>query len=243
MRARRPLSPSLSLAIAAFAAGALSSPADAQSTLRPPGAVPTVAQLFGAPPSRPAPVEEDAGDLVVRLNQLENHVRQLNGQIEQLQFRNQQLEQELRRMNEDLNVARGVGGRPGAAAASTAPNPAPTLAPAPPAPDRGGRRSDAFDPTANPNAPGAPRTLGGGGGLAAPAPMGAPVMATPGGREPGQPLDITTLGGRGGADSTLAPPPAPPVIPPAVPGPAAGTPRAGPAGGAAALQRQCAGGL
>ena len=35
-------------------------------------------------------------DLVLRLDRLENQIRQLTGLVEQLQFRNQQLEQQLR---------------------------------------------------------------------------------------------------------------------------------------------------
>lgn len=50
----------------------------------------------------------------------------------------------------------------------------------------GRRRGDAFDPSQNPNAPGAPRALGGGQlPIANDAPVGAP-----GGRGPGEPLDL-----------------------------------------------------
>jgi tol-pal system protein YbgF len=55
---------------------------------------------------------------------------------------------------------------------------------APQAPGR--RRGDAFDPNANPNAPGAPRALGGG---QLPVAVDAAVGA-PGGRGPGEPLDL-----------------------------------------------------
>ncbi len=44
----------------------------------------------------PAAAQMSASDLVMRLEALENQVRQLTGQIEQLQFRNQQLEQQVR---------------------------------------------------------------------------------------------------------------------------------------------------
>ena len=44
----------------------------------------------------PAAAQMSATDLVMRLEALENQVRQLTGQIEQLQFRNQQLEQQVR---------------------------------------------------------------------------------------------------------------------------------------------------
>src|SRR6201996_5207455 len=55
-----------------------------------------------------------------------------------------------------------------------------------PPPGRGGRRGDAFDPSQNPNAPGAPQALGGG---RMPMPVdgaGAPVA-----RDPGAPLDLS----------------------------------------------------
>ena len=64
----------------------------------------------------------------------------------------------------------------------------------------GRRRGDAFDPSQNPNAPGAPRALGGGQlPIANEAPVGAP-----GGRGAGEPLD---LGNTSPRRSGLAPPP------------------------------------
>jgi len=42
-----------------------------------------------------------SSDLAVRLDRLEAHIRQLTGAIEQLQYRNQQLEGQLRRMQQD----------------------------------------------------------------------------------------------------------------------------------------------
>ena len=56
---------------------------------------------------------------------------------------------------------------------------------------QGRRRGDAFDPSQNPNAPGAPRALGGG---QLPIPTEAPVGA-PGGRGAGEPLDLANTGG------------------------------------------------
>lgn len=44
----------------------------------------------------PAAAQMSASDIVMRLEALENQVRQLTGQVEQLQYRNQQLEQQLR---------------------------------------------------------------------------------------------------------------------------------------------------
>lgn len=49
----------------------------------------------------PAAAQMSASDVVVRLDQIENQMRMLTGQVEQLQFRNQQLEQQLRRSQED----------------------------------------------------------------------------------------------------------------------------------------------
>jgi TolA-binding protein len=97
-------------------------------------------------------------DAVLRMERLESQIRQLTGTIEQLQFRNQQLESQIRRMQEE--------GAPRSAVQSRPQNPA-APSPAPP-----GRRGDAFDPLQNPNAPGAPHTLG-----AMNAPATAPSMS------------------------------------------------------------------
>jgi tol-pal system protein YbgF len=65
-------------------------------------------------------------------------------------------------------------------------------------PRGGSRRGDAFDPTQNPNAPGAPRALGGG---------QMPISPDgPGGRGAGGPLDIAN---NGGAQAGALPPPPP----------------------------------
>jgi tol-pal system protein YbgF len=124
-----------------------------------------------------------ASDVAVRLDRMENRLREMTGQIEQLQFRNQQLEQELARL----------GGAPAAASPrGGAPNSAPMSAPQqgmpaqglPPAPTNG-KRSDVFDPSQHPSAPGAPRSLGGGG-----MPVQADVGA-PGSPASGAPIDLS----------------------------------------------------
>lgn len=110
--------------------------------------------LFGNLFKPPGQVQEhpqgaDATELVTRMERLENALRQLTGQVEQLQYRNQQLEAQIRRLEEGGGVPRppaATGGAPGAR---------PPLAPA-----ANGRRSDAFDPNAEPGAPGAPQPLG-----------------------------------------------------------------------------------
>src|SRR5436190_16903061 len=55
------------------------------------------AMLAGAFLSPPAQAQMSESELVTRLNRLENMVRQLTGQVEQLQYRNSQLEQQLAR--------------------------------------------------------------------------------------------------------------------------------------------------
>jgi tol-pal system protein YbgF len=174
----------------------------------------------------PAGAQMSASDLVVRIDQLENQVRQLTGTIEQLQFRNRQLEEQLRRMQE-ADVRSPGGSRPAPppggpiaqAPAPVAAEPAMPPQPAVPAGAVPGRRADVFDPSQNPNAPGAPRTLG---SIASTAPMaGEPPAAAPAGsygaRAPGAPLDLSAPAGQGG-DATYA------AVPPAAAPPAAGAP-------------------
>ena len=59
-----------------------------------------------------ARAQESDADLVTRINRLEAVIRQLTGNIEQLQYRNQQLEQQLQRLQADVQPH----GRWGAAA-------------------------------------------------------------------------------------------------------------------------------
>jgi tol-pal system protein YbgF len=95
-------------------------------------------------------VQASPPDLVVRLDRLENQIRQLTGLVEQLQFRNQQLEQQLRAMQ-------GVGGMSGAGAVppGAPPPPRPQSAqpaqpPAPLGPPQ--RRSDVYEPQSDSSA-------------------------------------------------------------------------------------------
>src|SRR2546430_1203036 len=204
--------------------------------------------------------QSDDGDLELRIQRLENQLRQLTGQNEELQYRNRQLEDRLRQL--------GGGAQVGAPAGPGGPPPVtqPSVAAAPPAqptyqqpqpgyqqqpgypqqqpgypqrepaypqrppgyepqiaspapivqepgaqpPVGGRRRGDAFDPSQNPNAPGAPRALGGG---QLPIQNEAAVGA-PGGRGAGEPLDLSRT-------SPVAPTAALPPQPRA-PGPGAG---------------------
>jgi len=101
-----------------------------------------VAGLLAMPAAGIAQSSES--DIVVRLDQLQNDMRRLTGQIEELQYRNQQLEQLVRQMQAERA---GAPPRPG-------------VAPSGPPPAVPSRRSDAFDPNNSPNAPGAPQNLG-----------------------------------------------------------------------------------
>ena len=120
--------------------------------------------IAGLPLAGPA-AAQDAADFVVRLNRLENQVRQMSGHIEQLQFENRQLKDQLRKFEEDIEFrfqesAGGRGGAPRLASPpAAAPPPLASQTPAMP-PPRGPRRGDAFDPGAAPHAPGAPMPLG-----------------------------------------------------------------------------------
>jgi tol-pal system protein YbgF len=171
--------------------------------------------------------QSDDADAEMRIQQLENRLRQLTGQNEELQYRNRQLEDRLRQLQGGQPAA--AGGQPAviqpniAAAPPVQPNPPlrqqpgydqqQIAAPAPimqesqgvppsvpPAPAR--RRGDAFDPSQNPDAPGAPRALGGG---QLPVPAEAPVGA-PGGRGPGEPLDLGNTGAAGNPAGAVPPP-------------------------------------
>ncbi len=157
-----------------------------------------------------------SADLVSRMDRLENALRQLTGTIEQLQYRNQQLEQQVRAMQGGGGGAVGPGAMPPATVVPNNQNPVvppgqqPVVRPGvpgalqPSAPGQPGKRSDAFDPSRTPAAPGAPRTLGsiaeGTPQIAADEPIGAPN-----GRAAGAPLDLQTLSG------TQAPPASPVV--------------------------------
>ena len=129
-----------------------------------------------------ARAQVSTADLLTHIDRLEAAIRDLTGNVEQLQYRNQQLEQQLQRLQEGMpaRLDEGRGGPRPPAVSSARPSaqyPPPAVpsaaasAPAVAAPRRGpiaqaepaplsGRRGDAFDPNANPGAPGAPRQLG-----------------------------------------------------------------------------------
>jgi tol-pal system protein YbgF len=156
--------------------------------------------------------QTDGLDPEMRIQQLENQLRQLTGQNEELQYRNRQLEDRLRLLQGGAQTA--PGSQPAivqpniAAAPPLQPNqplrqpqvqpgydqqiaaPAPIVQEPQGVPPGARRRGDAFDPGQNPNAPGAPRALGGGQlPIATETPIGAP-----GGRGAGEPLDLANTG-------------------------------------------------
>jgi tol-pal system protein YbgF len=98
---------------------------------------------------------QDAADLVVRTSRLENQLRQLSGQIEQLQFENRRLTEQLRKFQEDVDFRLSERGGQRSNTAPQATRPA-----NPPPPPGRERRGDAFDPAAQPGAAGGPRQLG-----------------------------------------------------------------------------------
>ena len=185
---------------------------------------------------------QDDQDPELRIQKLEEQLRQVTGQNEELQYKNRQLEDRLRQLGASPAPGAPGGNQPNVAAvppAQTGPGygqpaqggyqagypqqggatqpqggynqpqggyaqqpqggyaqPQPgypqqqMASPAPIVqdnPGRGGRRGDAFDPSQNPNAPGAPQALGGG---RLPMPADGSVGA-PGGRDPGAPLDLS----------------------------------------------------
>jgi tol-pal system protein YbgF len=215
----------LSLAMMVAVCPALST-AWGQETERPFGLLDRIfsgSERFGGGNERGAAdadrtAQMSAPDLVVRLERLESQIRQLTGAIEQLQFRNQQLEAQVRRMQEDNEYRFQELGSKGGARPAAYPRAQSLPPPAPAAP---GRRSDAFDPAQNPNAPGAPHTLGSINAPGGQAPMspsaGAerdePPVGAPAGRGANAPLDLANMG------------------PPASPTP--GQPARGPAAGGA----------
>jgi tol-pal system protein YbgF len=159
--------------------------------------------------------QADDVDPELRVQQLENQLRQVTGQNEELQFRVRQLEEQIRQLqagnpaaaNPRPNVAAAAAAPPGPAPRQPQPplydqqqvaGPAPIVQEPPPAP-QGRRRGDAFDPSQNPQAPGAPRALGGG---------QLPIPAeAPGGRGAGEPLDLANTNAPRDGGGALPPPP------------------------------------
>ncbi len=144
----------------------------------------------------PSAQAQDAAELLVRVNRLEGQVRQLSGQIEQLQFQNRRLEEQMRKFQEDVEFRfqeLNKGSRPASPPpAAAAPAARPGAQPPVPSPQQPQKRGDAFDPSLQPAAPGAPRTLGTIDSAGAPPRQGLrgvdDILADD---EPGEPLDLS----------------------------------------------------
>ncbi len=172
---------------------------------------PASAQLFG----RQEPSAETA-ELLLRVDRLENQIRNLNGQLEQMQFQLRRSEEQLKKFQADVDFrlqelqpkggARPASGppvppqrrtdlepemAPNSAVAQTAPALAPrtggTTGGAAPRSGRG----DAFDPANNPEAPGAPRVLGSAASASTPPARGTPSGPLGAESDPNAPLDLT----------------------------------------------------
>ncbi|MFC0242278.1 tol-pal system protein YbgF [Rhodopseudomonas telluris] len=168
----------------------------------------------------PALAQQYGGEVdpEIRIQQLEERLRTLTGQNEELQYRNRRLEDQVRQLQSGAGVQPGG---PGAAAPPGAPQQPPVYSQQPQSPGygqgqqpqgqvygqqpqapivqeqvtappaTGRRRGDAFDPNQNPQAPGVPRALGGG-QLPIPAEQGGNLP----GRDPGAPIDLSNNAGR-----------------------------------------------
>jgi tol-pal system protein YbgF len=124
-----------------------------------------LAQLFNRPSADVTDGGQDAAGVLVRIDRLEAQIRAMTGQIEQLQFQQRKLEEALRRTQQDTEFRfqdlQGHGGQAAAPRPSQpAPSAVPLAGPAAPAQPPALKRGDAFDPTTQPSAPGAPRPLG-----------------------------------------------------------------------------------
>lgn len=178
-----------------------------------------------------APMTET--DAVIRVEQLESRLRQLTGENEQLQYRIRQLEEQLRQQGGPPAVAGRANTAMAPAQRQPAASP-PEAQPLPPYPQQQGypqqppyqqsspsreaavrpayppaapgEQGDAFDPNANPNAPGAPRPLGS--IIGRPSAPERSDVGAPGGRAAGEPLDLSNLSPRQGgvAPQEQAPP-------------------------------------
>jgi tol-pal system protein YbgF len=190
-----------------------------------------VAQGYGRPPGEigePGDVpyageqqdgtQQDSAGLLVRIGRLESQMRQISGQIEQMQFETRRLAEQLKKFQEDVDFRfhEGAQGTPAAKppqkrseAPETQINAGDRGPPqtATSATSHATGRGDAFDPSQNPGAPGAPRPLG---SLAATTnPGGRPDESGPASldrNDPGAPLDLSN-----GHSGIAGPPPTTPT--------------------------------
>jgi len=173
----------------------------------------------------PRMAQGDSNDVSVRVDRIENALRQLTGTVEELQHQNQMLQMQLKRMQDDTEYRFQQLGSRGGLPPTNPSRPMSPQAPmnAPPAaPDQ---HSDAFNPALHPNAPGAPRELGNE-SVVAPAQNADAPIGAPGGRAPGAPLDLSTLAGTPPAQPSAPVANAMPAAPQQLPPPPARNPSA-----------------
>ena len=186
--------PALSLAIP-LAAAAL--PALAQDYDRPPRGYEDPSSGDPDYPMTPRGRVDspDAGSVAIRMSKAENRIRELTGQIEELQNANRRLVEQLQKFQADVDSRLSVAPpRKRAEAETRAPAEPDAVAQAEPSTPKPRRRhDDAFDPDTAGAAPGKPK------------PLGSAASAQPDDNG-GAPMDLA--GGklaRGASDDTLAP--------------------------------------
>jgi tol-pal system protein YbgF len=157
------------------------------------------AQTYERPPADIEQRGDYAGgdaDASIRVDRLESQVRTLNGQVEQLQHQVKVLEDTLHRFQSDVDARfqEHGGSRQSAVPPSRTEMPEQAQAPQsdaeslPPATARSeGRRRDAFDPSVQSQAPGAPKALGS-------LDSASKALPSRAGRDPSAPLDINPPG-------------------------------------------------
>jgi tol-pal system protein YbgF len=214
--------------------------ADAYTAMPAAQQAPQLAQLYGRPPAdigdgQDLPYSGDSADggaqdsasLLIRIGRLESQMRQINGQLEQMQFEARKLQEQLRKFQEDVDFrfrenapGSSIPKKHGEAAEpeTYGENRAAAQAPVQPS-SRPERRGDAFDPSEDPSAPGAPRPLGSFApasitGAASPRKLSESPAAAAEPSDPGAPLDIFNGRSRAAAGGPLADttPPAATVI-------------------------------
>ena len=207
--------------------------APAAAQMRSP--VDRLTQMFG----RQAPADDTDDDAPqvarpdsnssVRIDRLENQIRSLTGQIEQLQFSMRQMQDQLRKYQEDTDfrLKESAAGRPQRRSEDSSSGIPPVVAQTPTGStatpsatpsDPRLRRSDAFDPASQPNAPGAPRSLGSLPGATIPQTPVSQSTRLPGGpvaSDAGAPMDLS--GGRIASNGTLIEPTRGPITGTALP--------------------------
>ena len=138
----------------------------------------------------------DAGSVAIRMSKAENRIREMTGQIEELQNANRRLVEQLQKFQADVDSRLSAAPPRKRAEAETrgTAEPAAVAQAEPSTPKPRKRRDDAFDPDTAGAAPGKPK------------PLGSTASAQPDDTGGGAPMDLA--GGklaRGASDDTLAP--------------------------------------